>query len=33
VTSVASAREARDLRLRFRDGRVAARVGPPEERP
>ena len=33
VSSVASAREARDLRLRFRDGRVAARVGDAEEAP
>jgi exodeoxyribonuclease VII large subunit len=33
VTSVASARTARDLRLRFRDGRVAARVDPEEQAP
>ena len=31
VTSVASALTARDLRVRFRDGRVAARVGDAEE--
>ncbi|HEY1523443.1 MAG TPA: exodeoxyribonuclease VII large subunit [Solirubrobacteraceae bacterium] len=33
VTSVASARRARDLRLRFRDGRVGARVSDTEEGP
>jgi exodeoxyribonuclease VII large subunit len=33
VTSAASARQARDLRLRFRDGRVAARVVDAEEEP